>query len=98
MLTNKERIKIISGIEIKLRDVINSRIRNSETDDDKKKNEGKLWENFYIKKQIDRRKTEGGRFNCDVDDCTRAMVYSFLSSQNEWDKVEKILIKSKKCF
>ena len=91
MLTNKERIKIISGIEIKLRDVINSRIRNSETDDDKKKNEGKLWENFYIKKQIDRRKTEGGRFNCDVDDYTRARVYSFL-------KWKKILIKSKKCF
>lgn len=52
MLTNKERIKIISGIEIKLRDVINSRIRNSETDDDKKKNEGKLWENFYIKNKL----------------------------------------------
>lgn len=52
MLTNKERIKIISRIEIKLRDVINSRIRNSETDDDKKKNEGKLWENFYIKNKL----------------------------------------------
>lgn len=98
MLTNKERIKIISRIEIKLRDVINSRIRNSETDDDKKKNEGKLWENFYIKKQIDRRKTEGGRFNCDVDDCTRAMVYSFLSSQNEWDKVEKNIDKIEEVF
>ncbi len=98
MLTNEERIKIVSGIEIKVRDVINDRIRNSKTDDEKKANESKLWENFYIKKQIDRRKAEGNHFKCDVDDCTRAMVYSFLSSQNEWYRVEKKLDKIEVVF
>lgn len=45
----------------------------------------KLWENTYIKKQIDKRES-GGIFT--VSDHTRAMVYSMLTSGTSWSRVE----------
>ena len=45
----------------------------------------KLWENTYIKHQIDRR-TDGGTFT--INDHIRAMVYSMLSSGIKWERVE----------
>lgn len=44
----------------------------------------KLWENTYIKRQIDRRRA-GGEFS--TSDHIRAMVYSMLSSGIVWDRV-----------
>lgn len=44
----------------------------------------KLWENTYIKRQIDRRQG-GGEFS--TSDHIRAMVYSMLSSGIVWDRV-----------
>lgn len=43
------------------------------------------WNNFYIKAQIDRREN-GERF--DLQDHIRAMVYSLLSSQTPWIRIE----------
>lgn len=45
----------------------------------------KLWENTYIKKQIDKRE-KGGIFT--VQDHIRAMVYSMLTSGASWSRVE----------
>lgn len=47
---------------------------------------GKLWENTYIKKQIDKRNNNG---SFSINDHIRAMVYSMLSSVNTWDKFAK---------
>lgn len=44
----------------------------------------KLWENTYIKKQIDKRKI-GCKFS--INDHICAMVYSFLSSGGTWDRL-----------
>lgn len=44
----------------------------------------KLWENTYIKRQIDKRK-ENGSFS--VNDHIRAMVYSMLSSGVAWNRI-----------
>ena len=46
----------------------------------------KLWENTYIKRQIDKR-NENGSFS--VNDHIRAMVYSMLSGGTAWDRVTK---------
>lgn len=48
--------------------------------------EKKLWENTYIKHQIDKR-NNGGIFT--INDHIRAMVYSMLSSGIVWERVEK---------
>ena len=45
----------------------------------------KLWENTYIKKQIDKR-ANGGTFT--VSDHIRAMVYSMLTSGASWNRIE----------
>ena len=45
----------------------------------------KLWENTYIKKQLDKRR-DGGDFT--VSDHIRGMVYSMLTSGAAWDRVE----------
>lgn len=45
----------------------------------------KLWENTYIKKQLDRRKN-GGTFT--VGDHIRGMVYSMLTSGAAWNRLE----------
>lgn len=45
----------------------------------------KLWENTYIKKQLDRRKN-GGTFT--VSDHIRGMVYSMLTSGAAWNRLE----------
>lgn len=45
----------------------------------------KLWENTYIKKQIDKREN-GGTFT--LQDHIRAMVYSMLTSGASWNRVE----------
>lgn len=50
--------------------------------------EDKLWENTYIKRQIDRRKA-GGVFS--TSDHIRAMVYSMLSSGIMWDRVSSYI-------
>lgn len=47
--------------------------------------EKKLWENTYIKHQLDRRK-QGDKFS--ISDHIRAMVYSMLSSGISWSRVE----------
>ena len=44
----------------------------------------KLWENTYIKRQVDKRQA-GGIFS--TSDHIRAMVYSMLSSGIVWDRV-----------
>ncbi len=48
--------------------------------------EKKLWENTYIKHQLNKR-NEGGTFT--INDHIRAMVYSMLSSGIVWERVEK---------
>ena len=48
----------------------------------------KLWENTYIKKQIDKREN-GGTFT--VSDHICAMVYSMLTSGASWSRVEPSL-------
>ena len=45
----------------------------------------KLWENTYIKKQLDKRKS-GGAFT--VSDNIRGMVYSMLTSGAAWNRLE----------
>lgn len=50
--------------------------------------EKKLWENTFIKKQIDKRE-KGGTFK--LGDHIRAMVYSMLSAGMKWEKVEKYI-------
>ena len=45
----------------------------------------KLWENTYIKKQIDRRKS-GGTFT--LNDHVRGMVYSMITSGAPWSRLE----------
>lgn len=47
--------------------------------------EKKLWENTFIKHQIDRR-NNGGSFS--IQDHIRAMVYSMLSSGISWQRME----------
>lgn len=46
----------------------------------------KLWENTYIRHQIDKRR-DGGSFS--VSEHIRAMVYAMLSSGIQWDRVAK---------
>lgn len=53
----------------------------------------KLWENTYIKRQIDRRRA-GGEFS--TIDHIRAMVYSMLSSGIVWDRVSLHIDKATK--
>lgn len=53
----------------------------------------KLWENTYIKRQIDRRRA-GGEFS--TRDHIRAMVYSMLSSGIVWDRVSAHIDKTTK--
>ena len=45
----------------------------------------KLWENTFIKHQLDKRDA-GGKFS--VGDHIRAMVYSLLSSGAQWSRLE----------
>ncbi len=45
----------------------------------------KLWENTFIKHQLDKRNA-GGKFS--VGDHIRAMVYSLLSSGAQWSRLE----------
>lgn len=47
--------------------------------------EKKLWENTYIKHQIDKR-NGGGSFS--INDHIQGMVYSLLSSERGWEKIE----------
>lgn len=49
----------------------------------------KLWENTHIKHQIDRREN-GDVFS--LRDHIRAMVYSMLSSESPWERMETALI------
>lgn len=53
---------------------------------DGKVQEEKLWENTYIKRQIDKRQN-GGSFS--VSDHIRAMVYAMLSGGQTWEKYAK---------
>ena len=63
---------------------MNEHLRNSLLQKDGQAQLDKLWENTYIKRQIDRRRA-GGEFS--TSDHIRAMVYSMLSSGIEWDRV-----------
>lgn len=49
---------------------------------------GKLWENTYIKRQIDKRQADGA---FSIRDHIRAMVYSMLSSGIVWDRVSDLI-------
>lgn len=62
---------------------------------DGKIQEEKLWENTYIKKQIDKRNHNG---SFDVKDHIRAMVYSMLSAGISWDRVAKDIHPDSKCI
>lgn len=65
--------------------VMDNHLRNDLLKKDGKLQEKKLWENTFIKHQIDRRK-QGGTFS--IEDHIRAMVYSMLSSGISWQRVE----------
>ncbi len=60
-------------------------LRNDLLKKNGKLQEKKLWENTFIKHQIDRRK-QGGTFS--IADHIRAMVYSMLSSGSTWERIE----------
>ncbi len=64
---------------------MDSHLRNDLLKKDGKLQEKKLWENTFIKHQIDRR-NQGGTFS--IEDHIRAMVYSMLSSGISWQRVE----------
>ena len=68
-------------------------LRNSLLQKDGQTQLDKLWENTYIKRQIDRRQA-GGEFS--TSDHIRAMVYSMLSSGIEWDRVSAYVDKATK--
>lgn len=55
----------------------------------------KLWENTFIKKQIDKRNA-GGKFT--LQNHLRAMVYSMLSSGTSWDRVARDIDPDTKCI
>lgn len=55
----------------------------------------KLWENTFIKKQIDRRNADD-KFT--LQDHIRAMVYSMLSSGTSWDRVARDIDPDTKCI
>lgn len=65
---------------------MDSHLRTELLKKDGKVQEEKLWENTYIKRQIDKREN-GGQFT--VNDHIRAMAYSILSSGQAWDKYAK---------
>ncbi|MCI8332314.1 MAG: hypothetical protein HFE78_05775 [Clostridiales bacterium] len=66
-------------------ELINNQLRTDLFTKDGKTQEKKLWENTFIKHQIDRRKS-GDTFS--ISDHIRAMVYSLLSSGIVWDRIE----------
>lgn len=84
MLKTDERAKIINEIEKYLKQEFNQRIINSKDEKEIKINQSKLWDNFYIKEQLEQRKRLDQNYKCRINDCIKAMVYSYLSSQNEW--------------
>lgn len=55
----------------------------------------KLWENSFIKKQLERR-NNGETFT--LKDHIRAMVYSMLSSGSSWDRISKDTDPNTKCM
>lgn len=77
---------IVQIIEKEITNIINEKIQSSNSADEKNYWENKKWDNFFVKKQIDKR-DKGIKFT--LSDHIQAMVYSFLSSQNEWDKIER---------
>lgn len=64
---------------------MDNHLRNDLLKKDGKLQEKKLWENTFIKHQIDRR-NQGDIFS--IEDHIRAMVYSMLSSGISWQRVE----------
>lgn len=69
---SQEKAQIVYAMEQQLR----NNLLHSDTN--------KLWENTYIKRQIDKRK-ENSSFS--VNDHIRAMVYSMLSSGVAWNRI-----------
>lgn len=67
----KEQADIICKMDEQLRNILSA---------------DKLWENTYIKRQIDKR-NENGSFS--INDHIRAIVYSMLSGGTAWDRVAK---------
>lgn len=64
---------------------MDNHLRNELLKENGKLQEKKLWENTFIKHQIDRR-NNGDTFS--IEDHIRAMVYSMLSSGISWQRVE----------
>ena len=56
----------------------------------------KLWENTYIKKQIEKRKEATESFS--LQDHIRAMVYSMLSSGVSWERISRNADKKTGCI
>lgn len=69
-------------------DEMDLHLRNSLLIQDGEIHTKKLWENTFIKHQIDRRNA-GEKFN--IQDHIRAMVYSMISSGAPWKRVEESL-------
>lgn len=81
--TSKEIADIVCQMEEQLRNDI------------LKEESHKLWENTFIKKQIDRRNADE-KFT--LQDHIRAMVYSMLSSGTSWDRVARDIDPDTKCI
>jgi 3-methyladenine DNA glycosylase Tag len=69
----------------KIVDLMDKQLREELLMNDGKVQEKKLWENTFIKHQVDKR-NDSGTF--DTSDHIRAMVYSMLSSSMPWERVE----------
>lgn len=79
-------MKISKEDACKMIDQMDQHLRTELLKKDGKIQEEKLWENIYIKRQIDKRNS-GGSFS--LEDHIRAMVYSMLSSSISWDRIVK---------
>lgn len=72
----QEKIRILAEIVLKMDNHLRTELLKKDTN--------MLWENTYIKRQIDKRK-QGGTFS--VQDHICAMVYSMLSAGITWERV-----------
>ena len=78
----KDKIKLVSKSVV----LMDKQLRDELLIKDGTQQKKKLWENTYIKKQIDKRKN-GDTFT--ISDHIQAMIYSMLSSGIAWERVEK---------
>lgn len=84
VISLNSKIKTIAGVV----ELMDEHLRNELLMKNGIFQEKKLWENTYIKKQIDKR-NNGGIFT--LSDHVRAMVYSMLSAGIAWERIEKYI-------